>query len=134
MGPIPAVFRRWKLASQAGETLELVPQRADALPEPLPWVARRMVEHIRRLLPGVLRDLEAARAWNAPLQRCIRDLRRDHLLFQGDQLSGIVDFDAMGVDNVSADVARLLADWSPTIRSHCHGSLRVDSALVPPRT
>ncbi len=42
------------------------------------------------------------------LQPCIRDVWHDHVLFVGDEVSGIIDFDAMRIDTVACDVARLL--------------------------
>ena len=43
-----------------------------------------------------------------PLQPCIRDIWHDHVLFLDGQVSGIVDFGAMRVDNIATDIARLL--------------------------
>ena len=38
----------------------------------------------------------------------IRDLRLDHVFFQGDHVSGLIDFGAMKIDHRSFDLARLL--------------------------
>jgi Ser/Thr protein kinase RdoA (MazF antagonist) len=45
------------------------------------------------------------------LQPCLRDARPEHFLFEGDRLSGLVDFGAMGVDCVAGDLARLMTEW-----------------------
>ncbi len=42
-----------------------------------------------------------------PLHPVVRDLRAEHLLFTGDQLTGLVDFDAMQMDSVAYDLSRL---------------------------
>ena len=42
------------------------------------------------------------------LQPCIRDIWHPHVLFVGDEVSGIVDFGALRADHVACDVARLL--------------------------
>jgi Ser/Thr protein kinase RdoA (MazF antagonist) len=42
------------------------------------------------------------------LQPCLCDLWHDHLLFDGDRLTGIVDYGAVKVDHVAVDLARLL--------------------------
>ena len=42
------------------------------------------------------------------LQPVIRDLWHDHILFTGNQVTGIVDFGAMQMDNVTLDLARML--------------------------
>jgi homoserine kinase type II len=40
----------------------------------------------------------------------LRDARSEHFLFEGDRLSGLVDFGAMGIDSIAADLARLIGD------------------------
>ena len=42
-----------------------------------------------------------------PIQPVVRDLRAEHLFFNGDQLSGLIDFDAMQMDSIAYDLARL---------------------------
>jgi len=43
-----------------------------------------------------------------PLQPAIRDIHRDHVLFTGDEVTGLIDFGAMRIDTPLADVARLV--------------------------
>ena len=43
-----------------------------------------------------------------PVQPVIRDIWHDHVFFTGDQVTGLVDFGAMQIDNVSLDISRLL--------------------------
>jgi homoserine kinase type II len=45
------------------------------------------------------------------LQPCLRDARPEHFLFEGDRLSGLVDFGAMDLESVAADLARLIGEW-----------------------
>ena len=47
------------------------------------------------------------------IQPCLRDARPEHFLFEADRLSGLVDFGAMGIDSVAADLARLIGEWLP---------------------
>jgi Ser/Thr protein kinase RdoA (MazF antagonist) len=42
------------------------------------------------------------------LQPCLRDVWHDHLLFEDDTLTGLVDYAAVGDDSVAADLARML--------------------------
>jgi homoserine kinase type II len=42
------------------------------------------------------------------LQPVLRDIWHDHVLFQGDSVSGVVDFGAVRTDSVATDLARLL--------------------------
>jgi homoserine kinase type II len=43
-----------------------------------------------------------------PLQPCLCDIWHDHLLYQGDELTGLVDYGAVKIDHVAVDLARLL--------------------------
>ena len=45
------------------------------------------------------------------VQPSLRDARPEHFLFEGERLSGLVDFGAMGVESVAADLARLIGEW-----------------------
>lgn len=56
----------------------------------------------------VLKELSAVVNFRVSNQPCIRDLWHDHLLFSGDELTGIVDFGAMATDSVTCDLSRLL--------------------------
>lgn len=50
-----------------------------------------------------------------PVQPVIRDVWWDHLLFSGNELTGLIDFGAMRLDVVACDLARLLGsclDWT----------------------
>ena len=42
------------------------------------------------------------------LQPCLCDVWHDHILFEGDTVSGLVDFGAAKIDHVANDLARLL--------------------------
>lgn len=57
---------------------------------------------------SVINDLKTVVDLCVPNQPCIRDLWHDHLLFSGDELTGIVDFGAMATDSVACDLSRLL--------------------------
>lgn len=58
--------------------------------------------------PRVDDDLGRAATIRVDLQPVIRDVWHDHVLFQGDQVSGIVDFGSLRVDTVALDISRLL--------------------------
>ncbi len=42
-----------------------------------------------------------------PIQPVIRDIRDEHLFFEGDQVCGIIDFGAMQIDTVACDLSRM---------------------------
>jgi len=59
------------------------------------------------LAPQIVAMLDDARRSAVRLQPCIRDIWHDHVLFQGNEVSGLVDFGAMQIDSVAGDIARL---------------------------
>lgn len=71
-------------------------------------VGSQIVILFRTAHPKVKQELAAVAELSVPLQPCIRDVWHDHLLFDGDKLSGIVDFGAMATDSVACDLSRLL--------------------------
>lgn len=70
--------------------------------------ARRLLPLVRRTGPAVLHNLHQLAPLTVVAQPCIRDIWHDHVLFVGDEVSGIVDFGAMKVETVAGDIARLL--------------------------
>jgi homoserine kinase type II len=80
-------------------------------PEPLVDLGRAWVEAARPAAPFVLAALSRASSVVAPIQPCLRDARPEHFLFRGESVTGLVDFGAMGLDSVAADLARLLQEW-----------------------
>ena len=59
----------------------------------------------RRRIPICLKRW-ADRTW--PLQPCLCDVWHDHVLFDGDRVTGLVDYGAVKIDHPAVDVARLL--------------------------
>jgi homoserine kinase type II len=79
------------------------PVRSDA--------AHQWLKLARTVAPLLVESLLPASALVAHLQPCLRDARAEHFLFEGERLTGLVDFGAMGVDSVAGDLARLLGEW-----------------------
>jgi homoserine kinase type II len=73
--------------------------------------ACQWLELAHAVTPALRDDLRDAAGRVVPLQPCLRDARPEHFLFEGDRLSGLVDFGAMGIDCVACDLARLLGEW-----------------------
>ena len=70
--------------------------------------AKRWLDYVPDLAPNLARQAEYLSHDSRTVQPCIRDVWHDHVLFEGDQVSGIVDFGAMRQDHVAVDVARLV--------------------------
>ena len=68
---------------------------------------RECCELVHRVLRPVLVETSNAAQPCVPQQPCICDIWHDNVLFVGNEVSGLVDFGAMRVDNVAIDVARL---------------------------
>ena len=71
----------------------------------------RLIPLFLEVAPRVLDERRAALRWEVPLQVCIRDIHAGHVLFTGDQVTGLIDFDAMRVDSLATDLARLLGSY-----------------------
>lgn len=85
--------------------------------EPGSWpefaqLARQMTDSFSRVATHVLSRLTAAVKLQVPLQPCIRDIWHAHVLFDGDHVSGLIDFGAMRNENVATDVGRLLGSMA----------------------
>ncbi len=133
-GPSPGlVRRRAELIGWLGgrfdrlEGLILSAGSGDPTVEP----AHRWLRLARPLAPLIFDELTAAAGSIVPIQPCLRDPRPDHFLFEGDRLTGVVDYGAMGPDTVAADLARLLAGWLPTDRPRRAAALAAYAALRP---
>lgn len=70
------------------------------------------VERAWRGLPSWLQEvprcLESWTAYRCPVQPCLCDPWHDNLLFEGDHLTGLVDYGTVKNDHVAVDVARML--------------------------
>jgi Ser/Thr protein kinase RdoA (MazF antagonist) len=73
--------------------------------------ATRWVGLARIDAPQILDPLRMAAGRMVPLQPCLRDARAEHFLFEGDRVTGLVDYGAMGIDSVAGDLARLIGEW-----------------------
>jgi homoserine kinase type II len=131
LGSCPAVVRRWK-ALRAWEELVRGGWRprfeAD---DPV----RPHAEAAWGLLPPVLADV-----WPAILywlhekvrsQPCLCDVWHDHVLFDGDRVTGVIDYAAAKFDHVAVDLARLLGSLVPDDPARTEAALRAYEAILP---
>jgi Ser/Thr protein kinase RdoA (MazF antagonist) len=99
--------------------------------DPVSAMTRRWLDRAVVLAPPFLEALRKAAARPLPLQPCLRDARPDHFLFEGERLSGLVDFGAMGRDSLAGDLARLLAEGVGPDRSARRKALEAFEAIRP---
>lgn len=113
-GPAPGIVRRADLLQQfvqeADQLVFLVQQAADVAPwlEELRASAAQFLRAAIERAPHILPAIQNLRRDLFVLQPCIRDIWHDHVLYDGDRVSGLIDFGALEIDNVSVDIARLL--------------------------
>ena len=86
-----------------------------------------------RVLP-ILSQLERLTRVDLAWQACIRDIHRQHVLFDGLQVSGLIDFGAMNYDTVATDVARLLGSLARNDLQVREEGLRAYTAVRPLNT
>jgi Ser/Thr protein kinase RdoA (MazF antagonist) len=133
LGPSPGLQRRLhEVETLLGGGFSTLGRAGSARPNDPCWgPAQRWLELARRTAPRLLEPLRRSSARVVALQPCLRDVRPDHLLFQGDRLTGLVDFGAMAVESVAADLARLLTEWIGPDRVRRAEALKAYAAIRP---
>lgn len=112
-GPSPAVLSRLRVLTDFPTMFPVPPQPSPAEPPELGPLLRQAWQAVTRCR-GVWIDL--LRPWadrTFRLRPCLRDCRSEHVLFVGDEVSGIVDYGAVGEDTPAADLARYVGDAEP---------------------
>ena len=103
VGPAPGLQTRRRIMRQlvTGD-LEALRHAVAANPDiQCHSVAVEMLAEIERALPTVEQGVERMVKVPLPLQWCLRDVKCEHVLFTGDQVSGLIDFGAAAVDSVT---------------------------------
>ena len=71
-------------------------------------IAREFLSSAKRAPTKAIAELAPLASVELPLQPAIRDIWHDHVLFEADAVTGLIDFGAMKVETPAGDVARLL--------------------------
>lgn len=101
-------------------------------PDPVQQAALRQIwMHFKSCAPGTLERLESLRAATVPIQPCLRDVWHDHLLFTGNELTGLIDPGACRSENVTTDLARLLGSLVGDDRSEWDFALNCYQTIRP---
>jgi hypothetical protein len=109
--PSPGIERRWRVWREAD---------LDHVPVPISDTERELIDRTRRVRDAqdkVFGQLEQLLAWRFTWEVCLRDVHREHVLFEDERVSGLIDFGSVGFDTPAVDLARYLssfARFSPT--------------------
>jgi len=124
----PGLMQRLKTLQglQQGELERLWKETRAAEASDLRELAFELLEGIDRSLTDVKKRIEAIANVPLPLQWCLRDVRHDHLLFTGEEVTGLIDFGAVAVESVACDLARLVGsmvndrvdDWQQALGAY----------------
>ena len=107
----PGLVRRYKrLRGLLGGGFDLLAQavRRGSGRSELDRAAGEVLTLAQHAAPAATVELATAVTHDVLLQPCVRDIWCDHVLFQGDAVSGLVDFGALRPETVAGDIARLL--------------------------
>jgi len=110
-GPVPGVRNRLAVLEENAALLRAGPGALPTVSPLLDPLLRRAGEVVARAAPSAARALDVWADVPLALQPCVRDLRADHVLFDGGAVRGIIDFGAAAVDHPAVDLARLLGDY-----------------------
>jgi len=66
-----------------------------------------------------------------PVQVCLCDVWHDHILYVGDEVTGVIDYGGVKPDCVALDLARLLGSMAPDQTERTDAALAVYTALHP---
>jgi len=114
----------------AGSVIQEI-QRADTtqVSEPIDRLCKIITslgtEHAHRLADRI----EPFTRHVFPVQPVIRDVWHDHLLFQDNELTGLIDYGAMQMDNVALDLSRALGSLVGSQPARWSAALQVYSNL-----
>jgi len=132
-GPSPGIgdrlsrLRRWMRSDLAALATHVTGR---VWPELMP-TARAILARVPDVAPRVLAVLSDAAEQATPLQPCICDIWHGHVLYEGDPVSGLVDFGSVRIESVAADIARLLGSMVLDDKEGWHAGIEAYRAERP---
>jgi len=109
-GPSPGIAERAGQINRWNEsTCNVVRHRLDSSPwKEFTSLGREILNDFLRPAPRIAASLNCGLATRVPLQPCLRDIWHDHVLFTGNEVTGLIDPHSARTDSVGTDLARLL--------------------------
>ena len=129
----PAITRRLAQLHelQSGGVNVLAQSINDTTWPELAPLARQFLTTLPRVIPDAIAELAPLADVPLPLQPAIRDIWHDHVLFDGDRVTGLIDFGALQIETPTGDVARLLGSLVGDDADGWREGLAAYSALRP---
>jgi Ser/Thr protein kinase RdoA (MazF antagonist) len=124
-GAAPAVEERlrlladWTAEKQAGTDRALAASASTALVV----AARAISSRAAELRPRVAGQLQDVRRITVPLFPCWRDIWREHMLFSGSEVTGVIDAAAARTESAASDLSRWLGSYLPFERERWNEAL-----------
>jgi Ser/Thr protein kinase RdoA (MazF antagonist) len=99
--------------------------------DPIRECAQRLWESLPAHLPAATAELLRWQDRAVPLQPCLCDVWHDHILYEGDTVTGVIDYGQVKLDCVAVDLARLLGSMVPSAPERMHGALWMYAQMRP---
>jgi Ser/Thr protein kinase RdoA (MazF antagonist) len=122
-------LKQWRSGGLEQLTLQIDANRA-RWPE-LAERSPKVLSQFNDLAPQAVDSVHKVIGRRVPIHPCIRDIHRDHILFQEDKVTGLIDFGAMDNDNISCDIARLLRSMAGDVNSFWQDGLAAFERVYP---
>jgi Ser/Thr protein kinase RdoA (MazF antagonist) len=106
--PCPAVERRLQRWQAWRDLLATGWHPATEVAHPLHALVVRSWNLLPPLMQNIPRQLAPWLDCRLPIQPCLCDIWHDHVLFLGDEVTGIIDYGSAQLDHVAVDLARML--------------------------
>jgi len=110
--PAPAVLRRLSRIEQLQVELPKAMQQSERLSPVLRAAAHWLKREWPNRMDAANRALSRWVGQLVPTRMVFRDVHRQHILFREGAVSGMVDFDAIGIDTIATDLARWVSGFS----------------------
>ena len=108
--PSPAVVERLTLltAANSGQIEHMGKRIAQAKDSAVRELSRQVLDLFRRNHVRIVVELQLVRDAAVRLQPCLRDVWHDHVLFFGNEVTGLIDPSACRTESVASDLSRLI--------------------------